>query len=169
LLSEVQVNIQEYPFVTIGGTKRPILFVQFGTPGGLQNVPALVDVGTTMCCLPGSYAEMLGLELSSGRPLRVVTSGGETTGYAHDCDIKVWSTQEYHKGNKVEICVVKREPVCFQPGLHEVLLGVNFLDQHTLIIDYENRVFSIVRPADWTLRRRIVEFVHAIKWFIKKL
>ncbi len=144
------MDIIDYPVITIvPAPSRPMLFVRFTSPGGFQDVPALIDSGASQCCLPAGYAGTLGLDLTSGTKKTMGTAGGKVDGYVHDCGMQVWNTREYLKDNKVAVHVVTATRVCFIPGLQEPLLGVSFFNGHILTIDYKHRLFSICHsPVD---------------------
>jgi len=57
--------------------------------------------------------------------------------------IKVWDTHEYFKDNKVVVYEVPDIPMLFMPNLTDILLGVSFLNEKVLTIDYHRKVFSM--------------------------
>ena len=167
------MDIVDYPFIKIGqAPSRPTLFVRFMSPKGFQDLPALIDTGAAQCCLPAGFAEILGLIPmqtkvhwliralrwllrriglarippplpTSGTMKTMRTAGGKVHAYVHDCGLQVWNTHEYLSNKRVAVHVAPAISVCFLPGLQEALLGVSFLNEHTLTIDYKDRHFSV--------------------------
>ena len=104
---------------------------------------ALVDTGARQCCVPANFAETLGLDLSSGQKRIVRTASSIADAHEHGCGIKIWNTHEFFKNNKVVVHDVPNIPVYFVTGLKDILLGVSFLNEYVLTIDYHRKVFSL--------------------------
>lgn len=144
------MDIVDFPFIKAGEAKaRPALFIRLISPetGLFQDTTGYIDTGATDCCVPIGYGAILGLNPHSGQPTEVRTANGKSTAYAHKCVIKVWDTQEFLKDNKILAYTAQNVRVLFMPDLTEILLGVNFLDEMELKINYSSRVFSLVKPV----------------------
>ncbi|MBA7645368.1 hypothetical protein ES703_53123 [subsurface metagenome] len=143
------MKIVDYPFIRAGeADPRPALFVRLISPSDSrgQDSIGIIDTGAYGYCVPAGYAEILGLDPSSGVERIVRTANGKITGYEHNCGLKVWDSDEYLKGNKVLVCEVSEIPVLFLPNLTEILLGVSFLKEKVLTINYNRKVFSLRKP-----------------------
>jgi predicted aspartyl protease len=129
--------VKNYPFITTrpGDIARPYLPITIVNPENRKemNVYALVDTGADECALPASFASPLGHNLQSGPQKRIRTGNGITIAYAHTVCIKAF---DFSTENVL---------IDFMPNLHIPLLGIrSFLNKFTLIIDYPNKVFSIL-------------------------
>lgn len=141
--------IVDFPFIKTGrADSRPALFVRLVGPGGIhfQDTIGLVDTGASSCCVPMGYANILGLDPAAGTSRLVRTANGISKAYEYNtgCEIKVWDTNEYYNDRKVLAYDVLRPSILFMPDLTDVLLGVAFLDEKILTIDYKRKVFSLL-------------------------
>ena len=140
------MDIVDYPFIKAGAAdSRPALFIRLTSPrtGRVQDTTGLIDTGVFGCCVPISYAEILGLAPESDVKRTVRTASGTTTAYEHNCGIKVWDTHEFFKGNKVLVYELSNMRILFMEGLTDILLGIGFLNEKVLTIDYRRKCFSL--------------------------
>jgi hypothetical protein len=138
--------IIDYPFIKAGvAESRPALFIRLICPssGCFQDSIGLIDTGATGCCVPAHYSKILKLDLTKGLKRDVITANGTNTAYEHKCQIKVWDSNEYFKDKKVLVYEKTEVPVLFTPHLNEILLGVSFLNDKVLTINYGRKVFSL--------------------------
>jgi hypothetical protein len=129
--------VENYPFIKTrpGDIARPYIPITIINPATRKsiNVFALIDSGADECAIPASFAPILGHKLKSGHLKTISTGNGVTRAYGHTVCIKAFS---YTTDNAV---------IDFMPNLHIPLLGVkSFLNSFKLIIDYPNKVFSIL-------------------------
>lgn len=140
------MQIINYPFIKTGeADSRPALFIRLNSAstGCFQDTTGLIDTGASGICVPIGYAEILSLNPSSGVPRLVRTANGTSTAHELNIGIKVWDTHEYYKGKKVLVYEKTDIPVLFMPGLTDILLGVSFLNDKVLSINYDRKVFSL--------------------------
>ena len=139
----------EFPFIKIGAAdSRPALFVRVSCPdsGSYLDSMALIDSGASQCCIPGSFAKIFEIELSTLRKNSVRTAGGVTDAYVHNCGLTIWNTHSLNEDKKVASYECSSIPFYFIPTLKEILLGSSFLNKYTLGIDYQRRVFWLNEP-----------------------
>ncbi len=144
--------ISNFPFLKASDTDtlpRPWLFVRIKNPntGRFLNTIGLVDTGADECCLPASYAELLGHNLTAGTKKTVNTGNGSTIAYGHTCTIDIFDTLLLLSGTEKVAHTIPKTVIDFMPNLHCVLLGVKtFLSNFRISIDYPKQLFSIRRP-----------------------
>jgi hypothetical protein len=141
--------IVDYPFIKVGeADSRPAFFIKLthaGT-GYFQDTLGIIDTGASACCVPISYASALALDPYSGVERTVRTAKDTSKAYEHCCGITVWNTHEFFKNNKVVAHEVTNIPILFMPDLKDVLIGVSFMNEKILTIDYHRKVFSVHDP-----------------------
>lgn len=143
------MDIVDYPFIKAGEAEsRPALFIRLINPSTsrYQETAGLIDTGVYVCCVPMGYAKILDLDPQSGLKRTVRTANGTAKAYEHSCAIKVWNTHEFFKDNRVLVYEITNIPILFMPDLTDVLLGVSFMNDKTLTIDYHRKVFSLRKP-----------------------
>jgi predicted aspartyl protease len=144
--------ISDFPFLKASGidpTPRPWLFVRIKNPdtGRFVYTIGLIDTGADECCLPASYSELLGHNLTAGTAKTVNTGNGSTTAYGHTCTIDIFNTRLLLSGTEKIAHTIPRTVIDFMPNLHCVLLGVKtFLSRFKLTINYPRQLFSIRKP-----------------------
>jgi predicted aspartyl protease len=144
--------ISNFPFLKASDADpmpRPWLFVRINNPdtGRFLNTIGLIDTGADECCLPASYAQLLGHNLTAGSAKNVNTGNGCTTAYGHTCTIDIFDTRLLLKGKNKIAHTIPKTTIDFMPNLHCVLLGVKtFLSNFKLSIDYPKQLFSIRKP-----------------------
>jgi predicted aspartyl protease len=122
--------IADYPFTKIGlaATAGPYLRVEIVNPhsGKSLKVYGLIDTGADECCIPASYARLLGHDLKAGGSEKIATAGGSSIAYKHTTKIDVYS----YAGPSKVVYTIDEAKIDFCEGLHVVLLGVeNFLSE----------------------------------------
>ena len=144
--------IDSFPFFGASPTdprKRPWLFIRVKNPDADRSFPTigLVDTGADECCMPASYADFLGHNLTAGTVKKINTGNGITTAYCHTCIVEVLDTNLLFQGTEKVVYTIEKTLIDFMPNLHCALLGVGtFLNQFILTIDYPGQVFSIRKP-----------------------
>jgi predicted aspartyl protease len=144
--------IDSFPFIRAYRTdpkKRPWLFIRVKNPDTGHSFPTagLVDTGADECCLPASYADLLGHNLTAGTVKKINTGNGITTAYGHTCTVEILDTNLLFQGKERIVHTIEETLIDFMPNLHCALLGVRtFLNQFVLTIDYPKEIFSIRRP-----------------------
>ena len=131
------MNIENVPFIKIKETipARPMLPVTIINPhtGKSFSTYGLIDTGADECAFPAVFAEAIGHNLLKGIIKEVQTGNGKTSVYSHTVKMDI---------NGIQITDTL---IDFMPNLHMPLLGVrSFLSKFTLIIDYPNKVFSLI-------------------------
>lgn len=144
--------ISDFPFLKSSDADplpRPWLFVRISNPdtGRFLNTIGLIDTGADECCLPASYARILGHNLTAGAAKNINTGNGCTTAYGHTCTIDIFDTRQLLAGKEKIAHTIPKTVIDFMPNLHCVLLGVKtFLSNFKLSIDYPKQLFSIRKP-----------------------
>ncbi len=144
--------IDKFPFIRAYPTdprKRPWLFVRVRNPDTNHSFPTigLVDTGADECCMPASYADLLGHNLSNGAVKKINTGNGLTTAYGHTCIVEIMDTNLLLQGRQTVVYTIEKTLIDFMPNLHCALLGVGtFLNQFILTVDYPREVFSVRKP-----------------------
>jgi len=90
--------ISDFPFLKAfdsDPTPRPWLFVRIQNPntGSFLSTIGLVDTGADECCLPATFAGLLGHDLAAGTAKTINTGNGCTTAYGHTCTIDIFDTR----------------------------------------------------------------------------
>ena len=143
------MDIVDYPFIKAGeADSRPALFIKLTRAGTehFQDTLGIIDTGASACCVPIGYASALDLDPYSGVERTVRTAKGTAKAYEHDCGITVWNTHEFFKDNKVVAHKVPSISILFMSDLKDVLLGVSFMNEKVLTINYHRKVFSVHEP-----------------------
>ena len=146
------MSIDSFPFIRAcpaDPQKRPWLFIRLTNPDTSRtfDTVGLVDSGADECCMPASYADLLGHNLSAGTEKKINTGNGITTAYAHTCTVEILDTNLLFKGEQRTVYTIEETLIDFMPNLHCALLGVgSFLNRFVLTIDYPGEVFSIRKP-----------------------
>jgi len=144
--------IDSFPFFRAYHTdprKRPWLFIRVKNPDTDRSFPTigLVDTGADECCMPSSYADFLGHNLTAGTAKKINTGNGLTTAYGHTCIVEILDTNLLFQGEEKIVCTIEETLIDFMSNLHCALLGVaTFLNQFILTIDYPKQVFSLRKP-----------------------
>ncbi len=141
--------IKNFPFLKASDadtTPRPWLFVRITNPntGRSLSTIGLIDTGADECCLPATYADLLGHNLLAGAAKTINTGNGSTTAYGHTCTIDIFDTRGLLVDTQKISHTIPKIIIDFMPNLHCVLLGVKtFLNNFKLTIDYPRQLFSI--------------------------
>jgi predicted aspartyl protease len=144
--------ISNFPFLKASdtdSTPRPWLLVRINNPdnGRFFYTIGLIDTGADECCLPATFAELLGHNLTAGTAKTINTGNGSTTAYGHTCTIDIFDTHLLLLGKEKVAHTIPQTIIDFMPNLHCVLLGVRtFLGGFVLTIDYPRQRFSIRKP-----------------------
>ena len=123
------------PDRTLKWIKRPIISIEVFGPNGSNKFSALIDSGSDCSLVNAEIAEMLGLDLSKGKPTEFTGISGKTTGRRlENIQIKI---EEFDKPIKIPVCFVKSKTV----GL---LLGEEgFFDKYRIKFEKDHDTFEI--------------------------
>jgi hypothetical protein len=144
--------ITDFPFFRASDTDptpRPWLLVRINNPdtGKFFYTVGLIDTGADECCLPATFAPLLGHNLTAGTAKTINTGNGSTTAYGHTCTIDIFDTRLLLSGKEKIAYTIPQTIIDFMPNLHCVLLGVRtFLSGFVLTIDYPRQWFSVHKP-----------------------
>ena len=144
--------IESFPFIRAcpaDPKKRPWLFIRITNPQTHLSfdTAGLIDSGADECCMPASFADFLGHNLTAGIAKKINTGNGLTTAYGHCCTVEILDTKLLFQGKEKIVYTIEETLIDFMPNLHCALLGVGtFLNQFVLTIDYPREVFSIRKP-----------------------
>jgi len=146
--------IRDFPFLKASDadpTPRPWLFLRIHNPdtSSFVDTIGLIDTGADECCLPASFAKLLGHNLTAGTAKTIHTGNGATTAYGHTCAIDIFDTRDLLLKKEKIAYSIPETIVDFIPNLHCILLGVRtFLCRFDLTIKYPKRLFSIRKPTE---------------------
>ena len=128
---------------------RPWPVVRISNPetGRFFHTIGLIDTGADECCLPATFANLPGHNLTAGAAKTIHTGNGSTTAYGHTCTIDIFDTRLLLSGKEKIAHTIPQTIIDFKPHLHCVLLGVKtFLSCFDLTTNYPRQRFSIRRP-----------------------
>lgn len=91
--------IRDFPFLKASDadlTLRPWLILRISNPetGQSCHTIGLIDTGADECCLPATFAKLLGHNLEAGTPKTINTGNGSTIAYGHTCTIDIFDTRQ---------------------------------------------------------------------------
>ena len=93
------VHLLEFETLHNYGREKDRIEVPVTLRSGEESVsfPAQVDTGATYCVFERTYAEILGLAVESGTPLRFTTAMGSFDAYGHMLSLETlgYSTQQF--------------------------------------------------------------------------
>jgi len=125
-----------FKILATGQIPRPCLEVEIRNPHTQKSISvlALVDTGADECAMPAELADMLGHNLTKGKPKNIRTGSGLSASYSHTVDIKI------------DGFTVSNVLIDFMPNLHIPLLGVkSFLGNFILTVDYPKETFTLIK------------------------
>jgi len=141
--------IKDYPFTSIAGQARPMLWIRVINPKTKPGfiTLAIVDTGADDYVFPAAIAAQLGHDLKSVAPKEIKTASGRAYAYPHTSHVDILQTLPNGMfGNKV-LHTIPATPIDFIEGCDSFLLGKkNFLSNFILTIDYPRQCFSIRKP-----------------------
>jgi len=138
--------IYNYPFTTLRGVARPMLWVRLSSLDGKKStepILAQIDTGADACIFPFDVLYDLGYKLNYKAYIESFTGTGEA--YSREVMIEILEMlQDGSAGNRVlyQISIVT---VYFVKENKQFLLGAKgFLDNFVFTLDYKKRSFSLV-------------------------
>ncbi len=144
------MKIHNYPFTTLRGIARPMLWVRLSSLDGKKRsepILAKIDTGSDACIFPFDVLYDLGHKL---RPNEEAMSIGSTTGtgkgYSREVMLDILETlPDGSAGSKVIYNLPKVVVYFVWNNKNQFLLGAkDFLDHFVLTLDYKKRSFSLV-------------------------
>jgi len=123
------------PDKTLKWIKRPMISVEVFGPNGSNKFSALIDSGADCSLFNTEIADMLGLDLSKGKPANFTGISGKTTGHRLE-DIKI-KVEQFDKTIKIPVCFVKSKTV----GL--LLGGEGFFDKYRIKFEKDHDTFEL--------------------------
>lgn len=137
--------INDCPFLSLGGVRRPYLPINIINPHTGKNCRTigLIDTGADECAIPAQVAVLLGHDLQAVKPKTILTGNSDTEVYPHTTKFEIYHPLPPSK----LLYTISDTPIDYMPNLHIVLLGVkSFLSKFVLNINYPEQSFSIKHP-----------------------
>lgn len=144
------MKVDRFPFISLGGIARPMLWVRISTVDGAKRTRSLlakVEPGADACFFPSDVAEELGYNLKSAVPVGIETIIGTGKAYLHRSIIEILEMLPDGSAGERVLYRIPEVLICFVENSKSFVLGArDFLSSFVLTVDYSKQFFSLTSP-----------------------